>query len=192
VARTPPEPRPEISVAPFGKFDEFFDANYRPLVKIAMFAGASLHDAEEVVHETMTYLYKRWGEITEPRAYARKAVVTNVIKLKKRDGQRFDRTVSGGHVTPDVDDCTAMTVWEERQWVTQRLAALPPAQREVMAGFFDDLSTSEIAEALGKTEATVRKNLQWARERLKSDILGERHQQNPNRDAPTRMREETR
>jgi RNA polymerase sigma factor (sigma-70 family) len=194
VARTPPEPRPELSVVHVGKFDEFFDATYPLLLKIAMAVGATFYEAEEVVDETMTYLYQRWGKIIEPRAYARRAVITNVAKVKKRDRQRFDRTVAGGHITLETDDGTALTAWEDREWVTQRLAALPPAQREVMAGLFDDMSISEIAEALGKTEATIRKNLQWARDRLRADIALEREGNQPCRgraDTPT-TREETR
>jgi len=154
-------------------------------------ALASIEEAEDAADETTTYLYRRWGEIAEPRAYARKAVINAVAKAKKRDGERFDRTVAGGHVTPEADDGRALVAWEDQEWVLQHLRALPPAQQEVMAGIFDEMSTAEIAAALGKTEATVRKNLQWARERLKIELAKElaREQQHDPSNIETARRE---
>jgi RNA polymerase sigma factor (sigma-70 family) len=155
-------------------FDEFFGTTYPLLVRVALAAGAGIHEAEEAAGETMTYLYLRWGEIDNPRAYARKAVVTAVKKMKRRDGQRVARTIAGGQATPATADSCPLTAWEDRQWVVQRLDALPPAQREVMACVIDGMDTTEIAAVLGKTAATVRKNLQWARERLRVELAKER------------------
>lgn len=174
LAQAPPEQRSERSCAEVGDYDDFFDGTYPLLLKVALASGACIEEAEDAADEVMAYLYRRWGEIDKPRAYARKAVLNAVAKAKKRDVERFGRTVAGGHITLEADDGTALCVWEDRQWVLQHLNALPPAQREVMACVVDDLSTAEIAEALGKTEATVRKNLQWARERLKVELAKER------------------
>lgn len=174
LAQAPPEPRTQTSLADVGGYDDFFDRTYPLLLKIALASGASVQEAEDAANETMTYLYRRWGEITEPRADARKAVINAVTKAEKRDRERIDRAVAGGHVTPEADDGTALVVWEDREWVLQHLNALPAAQREVMACVVDDMSTAEIAAALGKTEPTVRKNLQWARERLKVELAEER------------------
>jgi RNA polymerase sigma factor (sigma-70 family) len=170
----PPEPYSPTSLADVGEYDDFFDGTFPLLLKIALASGADIQEAEDAAVETMTYLYRRWGEITEPRAYARRAVINAVAKAKRRNGERLDRMVAGGHVTPEADDGTALVAWEDREWVLQHLNALPPAQREVMAGIVDGMSTAEIAAALGKTEATVRKNLQWARERLKTELAKER------------------
>jgi RNA polymerase sigma factor (sigma-70 family) len=159
LAQAPLEPRTHTSLAYVDDYDDFFDRTYPLLLKVALASGANIEEAEDAVDETMAYLYRRWGEIAEPRAYARKAVINAVAKAKKRDGERFDRTVAGGHVTPEADDGRALIIWEGQQWVLQHLSALPPAQQEMMAGVFDEMSTAEIAATLGKTEATVRKNL---------------------------------
>lgn len=52
------------------------------------------------------------------------------------------------------------------------LKALPPAQREVVACMIDTFTLQEIAQMLGKTEATVRQNLCAARKRLRSYLAG--------------------
>ena len=61
------------------------------------------------------------------------------------------------------------------------LGTLPPAQREVMTLAYEGLTGREIATLLGKDPATVRKNLQLARDRLRRDP-----------DVSTRRREVTR
>ncbi|GAA2362535.1 hypothetical protein GCM10010170_058700 [Dactylosporangium salmoneum] len=191
LAQAPPEPRAETLLAAVGDYDDFFDSTYPLLVKVAMASGASLYEAEDAADEVMEDIYRRWGTITQPRAYARRAVLNAVAKAKKRDGERVGRTIASGHVTPEADDGTDLCAWENREWVLQHLNTLPPAQREVMAGVVDDLSTAELAEALGKTEPTIRKNLQWARERLKIELAKEwqREQQVP---SGTETRRETR
>jgi RNA polymerase sigma factor (sigma-70 family) len=161
-------------------------------LKIALASNASFEEAKDAAGETMTYMYRRWGEIAEPRAYARTVVINAVAKAKKRDGQRLDRTIAGGHVTPEADDGRALTAWEGQEWVLQHLSALPRAQREVMACIFDQMSTTEIAATLGKPEPTVRKNLQWARERLKTELakeLARGEQQDPSSIEATTRRE---
>jgi RNA polymerase sigma factor (sigma-70 family) len=177
LAQTPSEPRTPPSVADVGEYDDFFDETYPLLMKIALASGAGVQEAEDAAEETMAYLYRRWGEISHPRAYARKAVIHAVARAKKRDAERLGRTIAGGHVTAEADDDVALVVWEDREWVLQHLNALPPAQRDVMACVIDAMGTAEIAAALGKTEATVRKNLQWARERLKIELAKERERE---------------
>lgn len=173
LAQASPELRTDTSLANISDYDDFFDDTYPLLLKVALASGANIEEAEDAADEVMAYLYRRWGEISNPRAYARKAVINAVAKAKKRDGERLDRTIAGGHVTPEADDDRALVAWEGWEWALQHLSALPPAQQEVMACVFDEMSTAEIAAVLGKTEATVRKNLQWARKRLKIELAKE-------------------
>jgi RNA polymerase sigma factor (sigma-70 family) len=158
-------------------FDAFFEDVYPLLMKIAMAVGATVDEAEDAANETMAYLYQRWDGIIDPRAYARRVVVNSVVKTRKRDGERLRRTVADAHVTPAADGGTALSAWEDRQWVVQHLQALPPAQREVMACVVDDMSSAEIAAVLGKTATAVRKNLQWARERLRHELAEEQQRE---------------
>jgi DNA-directed RNA polymerase specialized sigma24 family protein len=67
-----------------------------------------------------------------------------------------------------------MTIWENWQWVNQLLSSLPPAQREVLTYVVKGFKPAEVAILLGKTPASVRKNLQLAVERLRAreDLAG--------------------
>lgn len=151
-------------------FNNFFDNNYRLLVKVALAIGASFDQAEDAVNDVLTDIYRSWDQISEPRAYARKSVVNRVIKTKQREREFIKRAVAGYQATGPAYEDGSLTEWEDWQWVRQHLSTLPSAQREVIAGILDGLSASDIAGATGKTEATVRKNLQLARQRLRQEL----------------------
>jgi RNA polymerase sigma factor (sigma-70 family) len=159
---------------------QFFRRNYKILCKAARVVGATGDQAEEAVSDAMKEVLRRWPELDDPLSYARRAVFTNFIKQKKRDGDRVLRTIAGGYVTPDGANDAGLLIWEDRQWVHQMLASLPPAQREVMACVVDGLEPHEIGELLGKTAVTVRKNLQLAREKLKRRLEEEQEYEGDN------------
>jgi DNA-directed RNA polymerase specialized sigma24 family protein len=103
-------------------------------------------------------------------AYARRAVISNLIKSKERGLRRIrERLIERGGVSwePDPDPCL---VWEQQEWVILLLKSLPPAQREVLAYMVDMFSRQEIARLLGKTEAAVRQNLCAARKKLANHL----------------------
>jgi RNA polymerase sigma factor (sigma-70 family) len=148
-------------------FEDFYRRHYRSLMKLIMAAGATLDEAYEAVDQTMEELLRRWHKINFPWAYARKAVVSNFLKRRKRDRECLTHMIKGGHVCPESDDCREMNVWEDEEWIAQLLAKLPPTQREVIRCLVDGRTQAEIAELLGKTPEAIRKNLQLARERLR-------------------------
>jgi RNA polymerase sigma-70 factor (ECF subfamily) len=147
-------------------FESFYRCNYRFLVKVVLTAGATLDEAYEAVDQTMEEVLRRWSELDHPRAYARRAVLSNFIKTRSRDRQRLVRTLQGGHLSPELRDDHELNVWEDEQWVAQLLAQLPPTQREVMRCLVDGLTSVEIAELLGKTPEAIRQNARLARKKL--------------------------
>lgn len=174
-------------------FEGFFREHYKPLLQFLMYVGATRHEADDAVASAMAELLRRWGEVTDPAAYARKAAMHNFIKTKTRDK---DRT----HLRPERDESSelvpdagaydpALSVWEDWQWVRQLLDSLPPTQRAVMSLIIDGYPATKIAELLGKTSDTVRQNLRLARLRLRQhpDIIDL-----PISRMPNSSREETR
>jgi RNA polymerase sigma factor (sigma-70 family) len=163
------------AAAPIG-FEAFYRAAYRELLKTAMYAGATEQEAEDATQKTMEEAYRRWSDIDHPHAYARRAVISNFLKditrghtrTRRRQTEREQPVNEGG-------EDTRLTMWEDRQWVTQLLKSLPPAQREVMAFIFDGFTPGEVAELLGKTPGAVRQNLCEARRRL-TLALHEQHE----------------
>jgi RNA polymerase sigma factor (sigma-70 family) len=150
-------------------FEELFRDAYQALLRDAIFAGGSPHEAEDAVSAALEEVLRRWDRIDNPRAYARKATISILIKNKERGQQRIrDRIIQRGEypIGPDTDP--GLTVWEEQEWVMQLLESLPPAQREVLACMVDLFPRKEIAQLLGKTDAAVRQNLCAARKSLVS------------------------
>ena len=154
-------------------FEEFFRDAYRPLVRDVIFAGGHPDEAEDAVSAAMTDALQRWDAIANPRAYARRAAVNNMIKSRQRGLQRIsERLIQRGDVPPEGEEDPGLLVWEQQEWVTLLLKSLPEAQRQVLACVVDTFTPQEIAQLLGKTEAAVRQNLCAARKRLAGCLDG--------------------
>ncbi|MEV6031482.1 RNA polymerase sigma factor [Nonomuraea sp. NPDC052116] len=173
-----------------GEVEQFFRGHYRLLMKVARVAGATEQEADDAVGMTMVDLWRRWPTIDRPKAYACRAVVSNFIKRRNREAKETERLLSTQAPVTEADWDARMTLWEDREWVEQMLDRLPPTQREVMACYVEGLNSPEIADYLDKRPDAIRKNLQFARERLKQIIEQERCiQASPIHTAP-RTREE--
>jgi RNA polymerase sigma factor (sigma-70 family) len=168
-------PRRRAGVPP--GFDEFFRSAYHAFLGTAIFVGARGQKAEDAVAAAMEEVWRRWGEVDEPLAYGRRATVSNFLKEKERGLARVRRRMAERReVMQETAGIDALSVWEDRQWVTQLLQALPLAQREVMACIVDGFKPAEIAILLGKTPEAVRQNLHAARERLRLTLLDQDEQ----------------
>jgi RNA polymerase sigma factor (sigma-70 family) len=160
--------RPKLT-PPEQDFEEFFRSAYRSLLRDVIFAGGEPQDAEDALSAAMEEVLRRWDAIDNPRAYARRAAISNLIKNKERGLQRtVDRLIEKRHVPAAPDP--GLSTWEEQEWVTQLLKSLPAAQQEVLAYMIDEFTQQEIAQLFGKTEAAVRQNLYMARKRLAACI----------------------
>lgn len=148
-------------------FGEFFRDAYQPLVRDVIFAGGNPDEAEDAVSAAMEEVLRRWDAIRNPRAYARRAAINNMVKNRQRGLQRLrERLVERGDYPADGDLDPGLLIWEQQEWVTLLLKSLAPAQRQVLACMVDMFTPQEIAQVLGKTEEAVRQNLRAARKRL--------------------------
>lgn len=147
-------------------FAAFFRQHFRTLVAEAIFRGATFYQADEAAQLAMVEVHRRWFEIENPLAFARRATRSHYLKEILKDRKLQNKIVRKGHARPEVTEDNGLNVWEDRQWVDQILATLPDAQREAMARWIDGLTPAEIGTDLGKKPATIRKLLQLARDRL--------------------------
>jgi RNA polymerase sigma-70 factor (ECF subfamily) len=188
--------------APDG-FEEFFRSSFRELVRAAMYAGATLQEAEDATAKALMEMLRHWDTCKRSLAYARKAAVHNFIKDKTRGTSRIARRlIERGHAPhQEGAEHSQLTAWEDEEWVAHVLSSLPPAQREVMELIAKGLDRDEIAETLGKTKEAIRQNLCDARARLSRELNadGERrqdpngkHRQQPLRRMARTPREEAR
>jgi RNA polymerase sigma factor (sigma-70 family) len=168
--------------------EAFLNDHYRYFLTAAMAAGATVDDAYEAVQATVADMLAKdtWSRLTRnPRAWVRQAVRHAYYdqQKKRRRNREIERLPSPSASYQDGNP----NVWEDWQWVAQRLSPLPTAQREVFELVLAELDTKEIADLLGKTPATIRQNLAHARRRLKAN-LGEDYQIDP---ANKRRKEDT-
>jgi RNA polymerase sigma factor (sigma-70 family) len=161
-------PPGEPSAKP-GTFEVFFRAGYRPLLKQARYAGASMPDAEDAVAATMADVYTHWDRLDDPLAWGRCAVVRHFVKAKTRrqDRARAEQARPDAGITHGRVDAN-LSAREDWQWIKQLLLdLLTPEQREVMALVLDGYTPTEIAEELRVTPEAVRQRLSQARKPLK-------------------------
>ncbi|GIF05528.1 RNA polymerase sigma factor [Actinoplanes siamensis] len=159
------------------QWETFFEKSYEPLVAAGVWWGASHQDAEDAAEHALEEIRRRWHQIHNHAAYARRIVFNHLNGTKAKD-RRGLRGLFGKHVyVSDGCDDRQLTAYEEKQWIVQLLRRLPPAQRAVMARIYDGWSGPEIARQLGMSEPAVRKNLQLARERLKRELERQRAQE---------------
>jgi RNA polymerase sigma factor (sigma-70 family) len=150
-------------------FEEFFQANYRTLVKRARYVGASMEEAEDAASEAMLDVCKNWHRLEDPRAWSCRAVVRFYFKAKTRGLDRVRaRQAREQTGTAWSSAHTNLTSWEEWQWIKQVLLdELTYEQREVVVLVMDGYGHIEIAEEIGLTPNAVRQRLSRARRPLK-------------------------
>lgn len=138
------------------EFREFFDAEFRPLRRIAYLLTGDWAEAEDLAQEAMVRTYRAWGRIadsTKPAAYARAVLVNRHRSLLRRARVEAKHWVARQpDAPPEVEGPQedALVVW-------QALAALPSKEREVLVlRYYEDMPQHEIAQALGIPVGTVK------------------------------------
>ena len=144
------------------EFREFARAQARPLRRSAYLLCGDWHLADDLVQTTLIKLHGAWPRILrhqQPVSYARKILLRNWLDERRRPWRRRERRDG---TVPEVADWTAAptTVHELaglRAELFETLAALPPRQRAVLVlRYFESLSITETAVALGCSEGTVK------------------------------------
>lgn len=103
-------------------FGEFFRDAYQPLLRDVIFAGGHPDEAEDAVSAAMVEVLERWNAIANPRAYARRTAINNMIKSRQRGLQRIsERLIQQGDVPLEGDEDPGLLVWEQQEWVTRHI-----------------------------------------------------------------------
>ena len=76
---------------PAEAFKEFFRIAYQSLPRDVIFAGGNPHEAQDAVSAAMAKVLRRWDTIKNPRAYASRAPISNLIKTKQQGLQRIQK-----------------------------------------------------------------------------------------------------
>ena len=130
---------PAMPVASDRDFTAFYTAEMSGQVRRAALLLGSADQANDVVHDAFTEVFRRWEHLEEPGPYLNRAVLNrcrDVARAQHRRARLSHRLVR------------ADTIWNEEP-IADLLDGLPFNQRAaVVLKFYVGLSNREIAEAL--------------------------------------------
>lgn len=131
--------------------------------------GGNRADAEDLVQATLMTVYRSWDRISDLAAvdtYVRRAMVNTHISTWRR--RKLDE-----YPTDEIPDQPAADASADRDLqgvVQQALDRLPRQMRAaVMLRYYDDLTESQVAAALGITVGTVKSTVARAVAKLRED-----------------------
>lgn len=139
------------------EFGEYLESRAVVMRRTAyLLCGGDWHRAEDLVQTTLTKIYVAWSRIRRDGsvdAYSRKIMVRAAIDESRRAYRRREAVVSD---LPEVETPPGAGV-EDTVDVRRALARLPAGQRAVVVlRYWEDLSVAETADALGKSEGTIK------------------------------------
>jgi RNA polymerase sigma-70 factor (ECF subfamily) len=178
-AAVPAKMSEEDSRADQAAFQSFVERNLRFAFRVAWALLRNRSDADDVVQECFLRLYRKraWHDLNDERAY-----LARVVRRMARDRQRRPAREEGGM---EMDTVTATDHSPEAAAVSSSAIArihrlidtLPEDLRQpLVLSTLEEMTSSQIAIALGIPEGTVRTRIQRARMLLRQKL--DSHQEN--------------
>ncbi|WP_427892992.1 SigE family RNA polymerase sigma factor [Kribbella sp. GL6] len=150
------------------EFTEFAASTIRRLRSTAYLMCGDWHRAEDAAQDALVKVYRRWHRIDRTQGlngYAHKCLVTAVLDQARRPWRREHLGDTDEHDTPLLDPAGTI---DDRLFVVQALAALPPSQRAcVVLRHYADLSLEQTADVLGIGTGGVKSQTSRALARLR-------------------------
>jgi RNA polymerase sigma-70 factor (sigma-E family) len=150
-------------------FREFVAARLGRLSRIAYLLTGDHHAAEDLVQATLVKMARHWRRVSQagvPDAYVRRALYHEHVS-SWRGRRKLEMTTATPPERATGRDESAETV--RRIVLRNALARLAPGQRAVIVlRYFEDLSESETADALGCSVGSVKSQTHHALARLRA------------------------
>jgi RNA polymerase sigma-70 factor (ECF subfamily) len=125
---------------------------------------SNIDDSCDPAHEAFEELFKKWPEVTNPRAWLRTVAFRKMLAHRPKNETSLDNIF---YDPADEAASARLMLNEEQRAARAAISQLPITQRQVFSMCFDGFSYSEIAEVLEITEAAARKNMERARAKLR-------------------------
>jgi len=142
-----------------------YQRHSRAVFALARSILRSAQEAEDLTHDVFLEAWRRSDEYSEERGSVRAWLF---VRARSR---ALDRLKSAGHSLRAVVESAPRatpTSLVERYRLRERLSKMPELQQEVLIlGYFEGLTTSEIAERLGVPVGTVKSRTRLALELLR-------------------------
>lgn len=163
-------------------WDDLYRATYRNAYFVAVKVVGNEEDAMELVQDAYITAMENLGSLKEPEKFQSwlNMIVANKCRdhLRKKKPMLFSEMGDEDGAEPEwVDDRVdirpdlVMDQEETVRLVAEIIEALPEDQRLCVTLFYrDELSVSEIAQALEVSEGTVKSRLNYARQKVKAKV----------------------
>jgi RNA polymerase sigma-70 factor (sigma-E family) len=164
---------PDLISAGGEDFSAFVVSRWPGLVRLAFGLTGDRWAAEDIAQATLARAYVAWRRVSradDPDAYLRRILVnTSNRRFRRR------RVAEQPGDPPEIPVEGPADLVGERAALLAALRQLPPRQRTVVVlRYWEDLTDTQIAAALGCSAGTVRSQLSQALARLREDpALGE-------------------
>ena len=156
-------------------FDRFVADNGDTLLRTAYLMVGDLHEAEDLVQETLLKVASRWPRVRRmenPVAYTRRILVN----LAVRGSSKRSRNRAELKATPPAETVASAVQRDIHDELFDALAALPPRQRAALVlRYFLDLSEVEVAAALSCSLGTVKSSTSRGLKRLEETLRPKNH-----------------
>jgi RNA polymerase sigma factor (sigma-70 family) len=131
--------------------------------------------AQDVTQETFLTAYQQLAQLREPRAFPawlQQILRTHCNRIYRKAALPTSPLEAHGELCdPELDPAQALAGHDVRDAVLAAIATLPEHERVVVNLFyFQGFSLNEIAQRLTLPTTTIKKRLQYARERLRERI----------------------
>jgi RNA polymerase sigma-70 factor (sigma-E family) len=145
-------------------FEEFIEARYTDLLRIAYLLTGSAHEAEDLLQASLLRVMRRWKRVDDPMAYVRRTLVNQNISIWRRRGARELVT----SFVPDRVVRDPAELLSERHALYGALRRLPARTRAVIVlRYWADLPEAEVAEILGCSVGTVKSRASRGLDRMR-------------------------
>ncbi|MBY8874361.1 SigE family RNA polymerase sigma factor [Micromonospora sp. PLK6-60] len=146
---------------------EFVTGRTPALMQVAYLLTGDRHAAEDLLQSALARTIPKWRTLrhADPEGYLRAVMYREQVSLWRRLRRRRERALTGAdeEVQPDPSGGT-----DVRLAMRAALRRLPPAQRTVLVlRYYEDLTETQVAEALGCSVGTVRSRTHRAVHRLR-------------------------
>ena len=135
-----------------------YEAQYRPLVRLAVLLMRDSATAEDVVQEAFVGMYTSWGRLRHSDnalAYLRRSVVNRSRSVLRHRVVEDKYAPKPPPDAPSAEEAALTAV--EGSAVVAALRGLPRRQREVLLlRYYADLSEADIANAMGVSRGAVK------------------------------------
>jgi RNA polymerase sigma-70 factor (ECF subfamily) len=148
------------------EFTEFYRDHSESLVRYLVWHGATTNEAYDIIQEAMIRAYRHWETIESPASWLRTVAARELWRSRRARHERsvVEDYASLNEAVTDTNDVISQV--DTKRYILDLLRTLAPRQRAVLALVYDGYSTTEIANLLDTSSATVRSNLREARRNL--------------------------